>query len=116
MGCVSHAIFLEIRGVCLCFSLTLLPLSQNYVIQYVIAHGSAIDRHYLVSGLQGRMMALARHKFASNVVEKALIHSDSEVRRNLIDELLPPTPYRSDPIQAMMRDQYASKLSLLNPE
>ncbi|KLO10675.1 ARM repeat-containing protein [Schizopora paradoxa] len=80
----------------------------NYVIQYVIANGSVMDRHFLVSGLHGRMMAMARHKFASNVVEKALVHSDPDVRRSLIDEFLVLTPDGNNLIQAMMSDQYAN--------
>jgi len=64
----------------------------NYVIQYMIVHGTVMDRHFVVSGLQGHMLAMARHKFASNVVEKALLHSDRDVCRILIDELLSPLP------------------------
>jgi len=80
----------------------------NYVIQYVIANGTATDRHLLVSGLQGRMMAMAKHKYASNVVEKALLSCDQDVRRTLIDELLHPQPGGISPILILMKDQYAN--------
>ena len=58
------------------------------------------------------MMNMACHKFASNVVEKALIHADSETRAMLIDELLTPCG-QGDPIRLMMQDQYASAYILL---
>lgn len=80
----------------------------------MIAHGTVMDRHFLVSGLHGRMMTMAKHKFASNVVEKALVHSDPDVRRGLIDELLTPQSGNENPVQVMMKDQYASMLSMLN--
>lgn len=52
---------------------------------------------------------MARHKFASNVCEKALTYADSENRYLLIEELMAPRPDGLSPIVALMRDQYASK-------
>lgn len=54
------------------------------------------------------MFHMSRHKFASNVVEKALVMSDSESRRVLIEEIMTPRPDGSIPLVSMMKDQFAS--------
>lgn len=52
---------------------------------------------------------MARHKFASNVCEKALVTATSEERRALVDEIIAPKPDGVSPIVSMMKDQFASK-------
>lgn len=51
---------------------------------------------------------MARHKFASNVCEKALVTADSETRRLLIEEIMTPKQDGPNPIMTMMKDQFAS--------
>lgn len=53
---------------------------------------------------------MARHKFASNVCEKALVTADSETRRILIDEIMNSKQDGGSPIVTMMKDQFASTL------
>jgi pumilio RNA-binding family len=81
---------------------------QNYVIQYVLEHGRPQDRALVISKLCGQVLHLARHKFASNVVEKALVCADANSRRMLIDEMMTPKQEGINPIIAMMKDQFAS--------
>lgn len=52
---------------------------------------------------------MARHKFASNVCEKALVTAATEERRALVDEIITPKPDGMSPIVSMMKDQFASK-------
>ena len=54
------------------------------------------------------MLNMARHKFASNVCEKALITATTEERRALVDEIITPKPDGVSPIVSMMKDQFAS--------
>lgn len=54
------------------------------------------------------MLHMARHKFASNVCEKALVTSDAENRRMMIEEIMTPKPDGMSPIAVMMKDQFAS--------
>lgn len=82
--------------------------SQNYVVQFVLEHGKSHDRTVVVSKLRGQMIHMARHKFASNVCEKALVTADPENRRLLIEELMAPRQDGLSPVLAMMKDQYAS--------
>lgn len=82
---------------------------QNYVIQFVLEHGAVEDRHAIIGALSGHMLNMARHKFASNVCEKALVTSDSASRRILIAEILSTRPDGQNVIVIMMKDQYASE-------
>ena len=85
---------------------------QNYVIQYVLEHGRPQDRALVISKLCGQVLHLARHKFASNVIEKALMCADTNSRQMLIDEIMTPKQEGVNPIIAMMKDQYASNRCL----
>jgi pumilio RNA-binding family len=87
--------------------LTLVAL-QNYVIQFVLEHGAPHDRAEVIQKLKGQMLAMARHKFASNVCEKALVTADPESRRQLVDEIMSLGSDGSGPIVVMMKDQFAS--------
>lgn len=60
------------------------------------------------------MLNMARHKFASNVCEKALVTTTSEMRRSLIDEIMTPKEGGVSPVVTMMKDQFASELSRLS--
>ncbi|KAG6850993.1 hypothetical protein H0H93_004480 [Arthromyces matolae] len=80
----------------------------NYVMQYILEHGRPNDKTLIVSKLQGRLLVLARHKYASNVCEKALLCTDTETRRRLVEEILTTRPDGVTPITGMMKDQYAN--------
>ncbi|KAJ8078795.1 mRNA binding protein puf3 [Marasmius tenuissimus] len=80
----------------------------NYVIQFIIEHGKPQDRALVISKLRGHLLELARHKFASNVCEKALVSSDTETRRTLVDEFLVPKTEGAAPVPALMKDQFGN--------
>lgn len=69
----------------------------------------------MISKLRGQMLNMSRHKFASNVCEKALVTADPESRRLLIEEIMSPKQDGVSPIVTMMKDQFASKLTLRVP-
>lgn len=77
--------------------------------QYLIEHGKPHDRTFLISKMRNHLVQLSRHKFASNVCEKALVFSDPETRYTLIDLLLKPKESNANSVISMMKDQYASK-------
>ncbi|QRV85794.1 Pumilio-family RNA binding repeat [Ceratobasidium sp. AG-Ba] len=80
----------------------------NYVIQFVLEHGAPADREWILHKLRGQMVQMAKHKFASNVCEKALVTADSESRRLLIEEIMTPRPDAVNPIVLMMKDSFAN--------
>lgn len=74
-------------------------------------NGSPEDINHITSRLRGQMLQMAKHKFASNVCERALAAADPERRRVLIEEIMTPLPDGTIPIAIMMKDQYASEFS-----
>lgn len=63
----------------------------------------------IYSKLREQFLQMARHKFASNVCEKALTCADAENRRALIEEIITVRHHGSNMIVVMMRDPFASK-------
>ncbi|VDP67345.1 unnamed protein product [Schistosoma mattheei] len=94
----------------------------NYVIQHVLEHGSNEDKSRIIQSLRGRVCALSSHKFASNVMEKAIANAVPSERAVLIEEILHPisnvningdassvtTNNISSSLVDMMKDQYAN--------
>jgi pumilio RNA-binding family len=66
----------------------------------------------MISKLRGQMLNMSRHKFASNVCEKALVTADPESRRLLIEEIMSPKQDGVSPIVTMMKDQFASAFTV----
>uniref|UniRef100_A0A3Q0KTV0 Putative pumilio n=1 Tax=Schistosoma mansoni TaxID=6183 RepID=A0A3Q0KTV0_SCHMA len=63
----------------------------NYVIQHVLEHGKTEDKSRIVEHIKGRVAKLSVHKFASNVVEKAVANASRVERQSLINEILEET-------------------------
>ncbi|KAI0093927.1 armadillo-type protein [Irpex rosettiformis] len=80
----------------------------NYVIQFVLENGLEQDRLGIVAQLRGRMLQMSRHKFASNVCEKALVTADPDSRRQMIEEVMRQRQDGSSPVVTMMKDQYGN--------
>ncbi|KAG8072932.1 hypothetical protein GUJ93_ZPchr0006g41577 [Zizania palustris] len=90
-------------------SVVLLTLDQygNYVIQHVLQHGKPEERSAIIKQLAGQIVKMSQQKFASNVVEKCLSYGTPEERQILINEMLGTTD-ENEPLQAMMKDQFAN--------
>uniref|UniRef100_A0A8H7Y3B3 PUM-HD domain-containing protein n=1 Tax=Psilocybe cubensis TaxID=181762 RepID=A0A8H7Y3B3_PSICU len=76
----------------------------NYVIQFIIEQGRAKDRNIVISKIIKNLVALSHHKYASNVCEKALVHTDSDGRHKLIQEIMTMAPDFDNTIVKMMND------------
>lgn len=75
----------------------------------MLERGTMEDRSSIISKLKGQLLQMAKHKFASNVCEKALVMADAMDRHDLIDEILSPKQEGASAIIIMMKDQFASK-------
>ena len=64
-----------------------LPTPDPLFPQHVLEHGDLDDKAHIVGELQGKVLMLSQHKFASNVVEKCVSHSTRPQRVTLIDEV-----------------------------
>ncbi|KAF8127777.1 ARM repeat-containing protein [Mycena galopus ATCC 62051] len=81
----------------------------NYVIQCILETGRPEDKASVIAQLRGRLLSMARHKFASNVCEKALAHADPEARYALIEEIMgPPSKPDMTLIAVMIKDAYGN--------
>ncbi|XP_057782858.1 pumilio homolog 2-like isoform X2 [Salvia miltiorrhiza] len=79
----------------------------NYVVQHVLEHGKPHERSAIIQELAGKIVQMSQQKFASNVVEKCLTFSDPSERQLLVNEMLGTTD-ENEPLQAMMKDQFAN--------
>ena len=101
----------------------------NYVVQHVLqGTPSPAIRSRIIGALAGNYVALSCHKFASNVVEKCVIHGNLRERQLILDEILSPistfntgqvasfSGYLNDPydgllslgLEVMVKDQFAN--------
>ncbi|XP_071687164.1 pumilio homolog 2-like [Rutidosis leptorrhynchoides] len=79
----------------------------NYVVQHVLEHGKPNERSIIIHELAGKIVQMSQQKFASNVVEKCLTFGDASERKLLVTEMLGTTD-ENEPLQAMMKDQFAN--------
>ncbi|CAA0841833.1 Pumilio homolog 2 [Striga hermonthica] len=79
----------------------------NYVVQHVLEHGKPHERSAIIQELAGKIVQMSQQKFASNVVEKCLTFGDPSERQLLVNEMLGTTD-ENEPLQAMMKDQFAN--------
>lgn len=82
---------------------------QNYVVQFMLEKGSPHDRSRLITTLTGHMLPMSKHKYASNVCEKAIVAASGDQRKALIKEISLPRPDGMNPMITMIKDQFASK-------
>ncbi|KAH6810918.1 pumilio 2 [Perilla frutescens var. frutescens] len=97
-------VMVEILG-----SVSMLAQDQygNYVVQHVLEHGKPHERSTIIQELAGKIVQMSQQKFASNVVEKCLTFGDPSERQLLVTEMLGTTD-ENEPLQAMMKDQFAN--------
>ncbi|KAF5744585.1 Pumilio 2 isoform 1 [Tripterygium wilfordii] len=79
----------------------------NYVVQHVLEHGKSHERSAIIKELAGKIVQMSQQKFASNVVEKCLAFGGPSERQLLVNEMLGTTD-ENEPLQAMMKDQFAN--------
>ncbi|CAN6442742.1 unnamed protein product [Victoria cruziana] len=79
----------------------------NYVVQHVLEHGKPHERSAIIKKLAGQIVQMSQQKFASNVVEKCLTFGGPAERQILVNEMLGTTD-ENEPLQAMMKDQFAN--------
>ncbi|KAI3811571.1 hypothetical protein L1987_21296 [Smallanthus sonchifolius] len=90
-----------------CVSMLAQDQYGNYVVQHVLEHGKPHERSIIIQELAGKIVQMSQQKFASNVVEKCLTFGDSSERQLLVNEMLGTTD-ENEPLQAMMKDQFAN--------
>ncbi|XP_021640133.2 pumilio homolog 2 isoform X2 [Hevea brasiliensis] len=75
--------------------------------KHVLQHGKPHERSAIIKELAGKIVQMSQQKFASNVVEKCLTFGGPSERELLVNEMLGTTD-ENEPLQAMMKDQFAN--------
>ncbi|KIV86091.1 hypothetical protein, variant [Exophiala sideris] len=75
----------------------------NYVVQYILDLDEPAFTRPLCETFGGRISALSKQKFSSNVIEKCLRTSDMETKKIMIDEIM-----QGHELEKMLRDAFAN--------
>ncbi|KXX74230.1 Pumilio y domain family member 4 [Madurella mycetomatis] len=105
--CIDHADGAQKVWLIECITAHAVTLVQdpfgNYVVQYIIDLNEESFTEPLVRQFQGRIIALSKHKFSSNVVEKCLRCASEQSRDMIVSELL-----TAGEIERLLRDSFAN--------
>lgn len=81
----------------------------NYVVQHVMEHSSRPgDRNAVMQIVRANVLTLSCHKYASNVIEKALSCATTEERAALIYSIVGDPGDAHPPLLTMMRDRFGN--------
>ena len=94
----------------------------NYVIQHILQHGSddinclpmINTKQEIINIVADNVVEFSKHKFASNVVEKAILYGTKEQKNSIISRILPKDKEHAAnlednaPLILMMKDQFAN--------
>ena len=85
----------------------------NYVVQHVLASGDAAHQEKLHAVVRQHFLTYSRHKFASNVVERAIINGSREQQLHILRLVCPPSPPHDEKhgdttVQTLTRDPYGN--------
>ena len=81
---------------------------MQYVVQWVIEKGESPDRSRVINNVIGHVLPLSQQKFASNAIEKCVVHATDAERARIVDEVLAPAPDGSSVVRAMLVHPYAN--------
>lgn len=80
----------------------------NYVIQHIIQQGKAEDRARIINLVNQQLLTFCKSKFASNVVECAMVHSTDEQRHSIMKTMISLSSDGSNTLQILMKDQFGN--------
>lgn len=81
----------------------------NYVVQYVMEHSSRPgDRQTLMQTVRDNILSLSCHKYASNVIEKAVGCGTSEERALLVQAVMGGPDEQNPPLLTMIKDKFGN--------
>lgn len=80
----------------------------QYVVQWVLERGDPADRSRIVNKVFGRIVSLSKSKFASNVIEKCVVHSSKEEKQRMLEEVLRPGPSGTSAVRSLLTDSYGN--------
>ena len=79
----------------------------NYIIQYILENNKK-NNNAIYEGLKGHIYDFSLHKYASNVIERALNYGNDKQRKNIIDEIIKQDDAMQDCILSMVKDKFGN--------
>ena len=80
----------------------------NYVIQHIIEQGKPEDKAKALQVVQAQILMFSKHKYASNVVERAIRFATDEQRRSIVSQLTTLSADGSSTLQSLIKDQFGN--------
>ncbi|TKA71826.1 hypothetical protein B0A49_06169 [Cryomyces minteri] len=80
----------------------------NYVTQHVIEHGKPEDRAKVIELVKAQLLGFSKHKFASNVVEKCLVHGTDAQRKGIMLQMGEKNERGESTLVMLIRDGYGN--------
>ncbi|KAK5014420.1 mRNA binding protein puf3, partial [Cryomyces antarcticus] len=80
----------------------------NYVTQHVIEHGKPEDRAKVIELVKAQLLGFSKHKFASNVVEKCLVHGTDVQRKEIMLQMGKTNERGESTLVMLIRDGYGN--------
>ena len=81
----------------------------NYVVQFIIENNKEIDNlNEIYQAISGYIYNYSLHKFASNVIEKALSKGNEKQRKDIINEIILLDEEKKGIIISMVKDKFGN--------
>ncbi|OJD36495.1 mrna binding protein pumilio 2 [Diplodia corticola] len=80
----------------------------NYVTQHIIEHGAPEDRAAIIEIVKDNLFHFAKHKFASNVVEKCLVFGSDDERREIMMKICEKPAHGESTIMMLIKDGFGN--------
>ena len=56
----------------------------NYIMQYLVVHGPLEEKNKILDNVKSNFVVLSLDKFASNVVEKAILNGTEQLKKDIL--------------------------------
>ena len=80
----------------------------NYIIQYILENQKGKNVDSIYEGLKGNIYDFSIHKYASNVVERALNFGNEKQRQKIINEVIMQDDQMKDCLLSMVKDKFGN--------
>ena len=80
----------------------------NYIIQYILENQKGKNVDFIYDALKGNIYDFSIHKYASNVVERALHYGNEIQRKKIINEIIEQDDRKKECILSMVKDKFGN--------
>ena len=107
--CNDKQINQMLKEIYLCINELIIDQYGNYVIQYILENNRKNNElNEIYQSLKGHIYDYSFHKFASNVIEKALSYGDEKQKNEIIKEIMLLEEKKNDVIISLVQDKFGN--------